>query len=61
MLTKWEMDVYREYIIKLSDADLEKEKQSCENSQLDDPWYLAACYAELAKRKTRREMEWQMR
>ena len=26
MLTKWEMDVYREYIIKLSDTDLEKEK-----------------------------------
>lgn len=61
MLTKWEMDVYREYIIKLSDADLEKEKQSCENSQQDDPWYLASCYAESAKRKTRREMEWQMR
>ena len=61
MLTKWEMDVYREYIIKLSDADLEKEKQSCENSQLDDPWYLASCYVELAKRKTRRELEWQMR
>ena len=61
MLTKYQMDLYHTHLYALADIDLDKEKQSCENSQQDDPWYLAACYGEIAKRKARREMEWQMR
>lgn len=61
MLEKWIMDLYHSHLDSLSDTDLDKEKQSCENSQQDDPWYLAACYGEIAKRKARSELEWQMR
>jgi hypothetical protein len=61
MLQKWEMDLYHKHITELSDAELDKEYESCKNGQLDDLWYIAACYAELAKRKISRKLEWQKR
>jgi len=61
MLQQWEMDLYHKHITELSDTELDKEYESCKNGTDGDPWYLASCYVELAKRKTRRELEWQMR
>ena len=61
MLQQWEMDLYHKHITELSDADLDKEYESCKNGTNGDAWYRAACYTDLAKRKTRMELEWQMR
>ena len=61
MLQQWEMDLYHKHITELSDTELDKEYESCKSGTNGDAWYLASCYAELAKRKTRRELEWQMR
>ena len=54
MLAAYLMTAYHKHLDGLSDADLDKEKESCENSQEDDPWYLAACYSEQKRRKVLR-------
>jgi hypothetical protein len=61
MLQQWEMDLYHKHITGLSDAELDKEYESCKNSQLDDPRYLAACYTERKRRATIRALEHEMR
>lgn len=61
MLAAYLMAAYHKHLDSLSDNDLDKEKESCENSQEDDPWYLAACYSEQKRRKELRELAHQMR
>jgi len=61
MLQQWEMDLYHRHITELSDADLDKEYESCKKGTGGDPWYSAACYAERKRRATIRALEHEMR
>ena len=61
MPQQWEMDLYHKHITELSDADLDKEYESCKNGTGGDPWYGAACYTERKRRAMIRALEHEMR